>query len=64
MDKEKLLNKFFILNSELFDIWHDLTIMNNGDKQFDYVTNPKLADEADRLMELAKKINKIVYQEK
>jgi hypothetical protein len=57
-----LKDKLYIIGLKLQEVLTELQEANMEGKQMDYCTHPSLAGEVDRVMTIASKINKIMYQ--
>lgn len=61
--KNQVFTNLEIAMAELNGVHTYLIEENRGGRQFDYVTNPKLSDKVDELVNKVEKIRQIVYQE-
>lgn len=64
MTKQQVIEKLKLAHALLVDCNLEIDKMNNGEHQFDYVSDPRLADIVDSIIKIVKSIDKIVYQER
>ena len=62
--KEQIIKKLIRINNDLYSVYEVIKRLNpdDGSDQFDFATNPKIAEMADHLQRRSKMINDIVYQ--
>jgi hypothetical protein len=61
-NREIILEKISNARGELITALNLLQDENTDDKQFDYCTSGRLADDTDKLLNLVNRIDRIVYQ--
>ncbi len=64
MEKQEIINKLKSINADLATLQVEILEKNKNGHQFDFCTDPALSTACDNLLNKAKRINQIVYQEK
>jgi len=61
-NREEIINCLNGTYGVLITVLNKLIDENTNDKQFDYVTSPRLSDAFDKVNDITKRINDIIYQ--